>query len=124
MAVPWMRLLDAAIGVVSLARSRREPAPGNPSQELEAGGRMFGGLETRLGRPLSAARGRERLAAERRRAEQALKLELLRQAADREVGRLRLLAAVAAASWLGTLFFSTRFIGGAMSARVLVGAGW
>src|SRR5262245_10687637 len=137
MAVPWMRLLDTAIGVVSLARGRREPAPGNPSQELEAGGRMFGGLEARLAGVVVAALKeafdrdtrrleleREQLEAERRRAEQALRLELLRQAGDRELGRLRLTAGVAVVSFLGTLFFSARLMGGPIVARVLLGGGW
>src|SRR6185436_12513943 len=49
---------------------------------------------------------REQLAAERERAERALRMELQRQAADREIGRLRLLAGVAIAGWLVTLLLA------------------
>jgi len=67
---------------------------------------------------------RERLDAERQRAERALRAELRRQAADREIGRLRLLAGLAVGSWLGTLLFSTRLVGEGMAARVALGSGW
>ena len=52
------------------------------------------------------------------------RLELLRQAGDREIGRLRLMAVVAIGSWIGTLFFSARLIGGPTGARVMLGVGW
>src|SRR5262245_2792253 len=135
MAVPWLRLLDTAIGFASMARSRREAAS-NPGQ-LEVGSRALGGLETRLAGVVVAALKeafdrdtrrleleREQLEAERQRAERALKLELLRQAGDREIGRLRLLAGVAVASWLGTLFFSSRLIGGSAAGRIALASGW
>ena len=67
---------------------------------------------------------REQAERERLRAERMLKLELLRQAGDREIGRLRLMAGVAIGSWIGTLFFSARLIGGPTGARVMLGAGW
>ena len=67
---------------------------------------------------------RERLEAERQQAERALRAELRRQAVDREIGRLRLLAGLAAGSWLGTLWFSTRLAGGSVAARVALGIGW
>src|SRR5436305_10185626 len=136
MAVPWLRLLDAAMGLATMARSRRGPESGGVEQ-LEASGRALGGLETRLAGVVVAALKeafdrdtrrleleREQLEAERNRAERALQLELLRQAGDREIGRLRLLAGVAVASWLGTLFFATRLTGGSVGARVALGAGW
>jgi hypothetical protein len=67
---------------------------------------------------------REQIEAERQRAERVLRLELLRQAGDREIGRLRLTAGVAVASWIGTLFFSARLIGGTLSARIALGSAW
>jgi hypothetical protein len=67
---------------------------------------------------------RNQIEAERQRAERALRLELIRQAGDREVGRLRLLAGVAVGSWLATLVFATRLAGGAPSARISLGIGW
>lgn len=55
---------------------------------------------------------RERLEAERVRNERLLWLELLRQGAERETSRLRLVAGIAVASWLGTLFLAARRSGG------------
>jgi hypothetical protein len=46
---------------------------------------------------------RQRLEEERERAERLLRLEWLRQSGEREIARLRVLAGVALASWLGTL---------------------
>jgi hypothetical protein len=137
MAVPWLRIIDAALGVTDLMRGRRTRAlEADESLQLPAGGAL-GGLETRLAGVVVAALKeafdrdtrrlqleREQLEAERRRAERAMQLELLRQAGDRELGRLRLLAGAALASWIGTLFFSGRLIGGSPTPRWLLGAGW
>jgi hypothetical protein len=142
MPLPWLRILDMVIGVTDLARSRKMAQLGraddDPQEQLEAGrGGPLGNLETRLAGVVVAAlkeafdRDSKRLDlekaqldAERERAERALNLELLRQAGDREIGRLRLLGGVAVATWIGTLFFSARLIGGAMGARVAIGGGW
>lgn len=136
MAVPWLRLIDTVLGMTDLARGRRSREP-DPNQQLEAGSRGLGGLETRLAGVVVAALKeafdrdthrleleRAQLDAERERAERALRLELRRQAGDREIGRLRLLAGVAVASWIGTLFFSARLMGAAVGARVALGGGW
>jgi len=140
MPVPWLQLIDAALGVANFARGRKLPVPNDEQrqqQQLEAGARVPGALEARLAGVVVAALKeafdrdsrrleleRDQLASERLRAERALKLEILRQAGDREIVRLRLLAGVAVASWVGTLFFSARLIGGAVGARVALGAGW
>jgi hypothetical protein len=142
MALPWLQILDAVIGVTDIVRSRkiRTLADGQaPSQQLESSGRGAAGgpLEARLTSVVVAALKeafdrdarriefeREQAAAERERAERVLRLELLRQAGDREIGRLRLLAGVAVASWIGTLFFSSRVIGTGAGAKAMVGAGW
>ncbi len=141
MAVPWLRILDAVIGVTDLARSRKIRALSDQSaqqdQQIEATGRGLGGLETRLAGVVVAALKeafdrdtrrleleRQQLEAERQRAERALRLELMRQAGDREIGRLRLLAGIGVASWIGTLFFSARLIGAGAAPRVMLGAGW
>jgi hypothetical protein len=144
MPVPWLQILDAVIGFTDLARSRKirklSQANEEPMQQLEATGRAgtaLGGLETRLAGVVVAALKeaferdnrrldleRAQLDAERERAERALQLEIRRQAGDREIGRLRLVAAVAVASWLGTLFFSTKLMGGAVGPRVALGGGW
>ena len=65
---------------------------------------------------------REQAAAERERAERVLRLELQRQAGDREIGRLRLIAASAVAIWIPTLFLVPRVPAG--GARLALGAGW
>ena len=118
------------IGVTDLARSRKIGKLAKPGRGRSAAAAR-GRPARRARRPRNAARRRrrrglkeafdrdsrrldlerEQLAAERERAERALRLELRRQAADREIGRLRLLAGIAVASWIGTLFFSARLIG-------------
>ena len=68
---------------------------------------------------------RTHLEEERRRAEQALRLELRRQAADRELGRLRLLAGAALVGWIASVAMFAAGIGGTvLPARVLVAVGW
>jgi hypothetical protein len=147
MAVPWLRLLDVAIGVTDLARSRKIRQAAEQSEHLEQqqpqaiepsrSGGVPAGLEARLAGVVVAALKeaferdtrrleveRVQLDVERERAERALRLELRRQAADREIGRLRLLAGAAAATWLGTLFFAARLMGGAVGPRVALGGGW
>jgi hypothetical protein len=142
MPLPWLQILDAVIGVTDLARSRKirkmSQESADPQQQLEPGSRApLGGLEARLAGVVVAALKeaferdthrleleREQLDAERLRAERALALELRRQASDREIGRLRLLAGVAVASWIGTLFFSARLMGGPPATRAALGAAW
>ena len=137
MGLPWLRILDAALGVGDLVRARKRFTGEAESQQLAAGPGALGGIEARLAGVVVAALReafdrdtrrleleREQVENERRRAERALQLELIRQAGDREIGRQRLLAGLAVASWIGTLFFSARLIGGAMTARWLLGGGW
>jgi hypothetical protein len=139
MAIPWLRLLDAAIGVTDIARSRigKPPGPPDTQQQIDVASRGLGGLEARLAGVVVAALKeaferdnrrldleREQINTERERAERALRLELRRQAGDREIGRLRLLGGVAVASWIGTLFFSPRLIEGGIGVRLALGAGW
>lgn len=139
MPVPWLRLLDLALGVTSLVRGRTRARSGARADEgLAAGLGTWGSgaLETRLTGVVVAALKeafdrdhtrleieREQIDAERRRAERALRLELLRQAGDRELGRLRLLAGIALAGWLGTLFFASGLIATG-AGRAALGAGW
>src|SRR5881394_2627943 len=139
MPVPWLSIVDTLSGITDIAVRRRAPAPG-PEHELrldDRSGGPLGGLEARIAGVVVAALKeafdrdtrrleleRAELEAERERAERALRLELRRQAGDREIGRLRLLAGIAVASWLGTLFFSARLVGGPPAARALLGGGW
>jgi hypothetical protein len=139
MALPWLRILDTVVGVGDLAlskRAKRSQAP-EDNPQLAAGGGGLGQLETRLTGVVVAALKEafdrdsrrldlehEQVNAERVRAERALRLELLRQAGDRELGRLRLTAVMALASLIGTLFFSARLIAGGAGARVALGSAW
>jgi hypothetical protein len=138
MAVPWFRVLDAVIGVTDIAlRGRGGRRPSDEEERRLARGSAPGTLETRLAGVVVAAlqeafdRDSRRLdlerqlaEAERLRAERALRLELRRQTGDRELARLRLTAVVAVASWIGTLFFSVRLMGGSLGPRIALGAGW
>src|SRR6266516_5414072 len=142
MPVPWLRIIDTVIGLTDLARlGRRPPPPPDPEHQLQFDpsrpGGPLGGLETRLAGVVVAALKeafdrdtrrleleRATLESERERAERALRLELRRQAGDREIGRLRLLAGIAVASWIGTLFFSARALGGGAGPRLAIGAAW
>ena len=138
MAIPWLSLIDAGFGLVNYARSRKTAANALTSRRtLEGRAGVLGSVENRLAGVVVAALReafdrdarrldfeREQIEVERRRAERALKLELLRQAADREIGRLRLLAGVAAASFLGTLLIAPRITGSGLFPHVLVGLGW
>jgi hypothetical protein len=137
MAVPWLRVLNAVLGINEIVRvvKGRSGAAADPDQlALRGGG---GPLEARLAGVVVAALKeafdrdhqrleleREQIEAERVRAERLLRIELARRAGDQEIGRLRLLAGVAIASWLGTLFFSARLVGGAPGGRVALGVGW
>jgi hypothetical protein len=137
MGLPWLRILDTLIGVTNIARGSAARPATEESERLAPGAGALGHLETRLAGVVIAALKeafdrdsrrleleREQMEAERQRVERALRLELLRQAGEREIARLRLLAAVAAATWLGTLFFSARLIGGSIASRVTLGIGW
>ena len=137
MPIPWLRILDLALGVTNVAQARRQSEP--EQEALAPGSRTLGHLETRLAGVMVAAvreafdrdsrrleLEREQLEIERARADRAQRLELWRQAGEREIGRLRLVAGVAVVSWLGTLFFSARILSGTSGAsgRVALGLGW
>jgi len=137
MAVPWLSVLNTLIDVANLAVRRKARREAEEPGSSAGAGRMLGHVRTRLtGVVLAALKEafdrdssrleleREQMELERRRAQRALKLELMRQAGDREIGRLRLMAGIAFASWLGTLVFSARLIGGTVGTRVMLGAGW
>ena len=139
MPLPWLQILDALIGVTDIVRSRKIRSMASEQQQqqqlLETGGRPApGGLEARLAGVVVAALkeafdrdarriefDREQAAAERERAERVLRLELQRQAGDREIGRLRLVAAAAVAIWIATLFLVSRVAAG--GAQLALGAG-
>jgi hypothetical protein len=145
MPVPWLQIIDAVLGVANYARSGRartaiSPAVSEDQQQLETASRVPGSIEARMAGVVVAALKeafdrdsrrleleRDQLAAERQRAERALRLELQRQAGDREIGRLRLLAGVAVAGWIGSLLLAMlpgSHVAGAIGPRVALGIGW
>ena len=142
MALPWLDVIDAAIGMANMALARRSKArvAAEEAQHAIAAGAPLPGAGTieghMAGVVVAALREvfdrdsrrldleREQADAERQRAERLLRLELLRQAGDREIGRLRLIAAVAVVSWLTTLVVASRLIGAGIAARVMLGLGW
>ncbi len=140
MPFPWLQVLDAVIGVTDIARSRRISKMRDQCESTDlapARSAAPGGLEARLAGVVVAALKeaferdtrrldleREQMEAERRRAERALKLELARQSGDREIGRLRLIAGIDVAVWIGMLLFVTRLASAPVGARFSFAVGW
>jgi hypothetical protein len=137
MAVPWLRLIDAALGLGDVMRRAKGRGAVDDSRHVAVGPSALGGLETRLAGVVVAALKeafdrdhqrleleREQLAAERHRAERALRLEMLRQAGDREIARMRLIAGAALAIWVGTLLLATTRLLAGTGGRVALGIGW
>jgi hypothetical protein len=140
MALPWIGMLDTAIGMANMALARRKArTESDEARQLTSGAPpgASNALETHIAGVVVAALKevferdsrrldleREQAEAERSRAERALRLELLRQAGDREIGRLRLIAAVPVVIWLATLWLAAHLAGGSIAARVLLGSGW
>jgi hypothetical protein len=129
-----LRVADAVVGLSDIARTFRRPTTG--PQDLTAGG--AGPIETRLAGLVVAAlqevfeRDRARLEleraqmeAERQRAEEALRLERVRQAADRELGRLRVLAGIVLVVWFTSAFLGARLLGTAQRPpKLALALGW
>jgi hypothetical protein len=100
--VPWLRIIDAIAGVTDLALGRRPRTESDRPGQLTPGSRALDHLEARLAGVIVAAlkeafdrdsrrleMEREHVEAERDRAERALRLELLRQAGDRDCASSR-----------------------------------
>ena len=131
-----MRVLDTLSGLAQLtARARRPVEPdGGPLAPSGA----IGQLETRLAGVVVAAlkeafdRDRARMdlertqmESERQRAEDALRAELRRQAADRSLGQLRLVATMAVGVWMLSAALGVWLPGMREGMpRLLMGAGW
>ena len=132
-----MKVLDTVSGLIQMSGRFRRPTEGD-LQGPAPGAAPLGQLETRLAGVVVAAlkeafdRDRARMDlersqmdAERARAEEALRAELRRQAADRALGQLRLIAGMAfglmmVSASLGVWMPGMR----AMAPRVLMGSGW
>jgi len=138
MPVPWLRLIDAALGLSDVVRRTRGRNADPESRQLAAtqSTSMMGGIEARLaGVVVSALKEafdrdsrrldleREQMEAERQRAERLLRLELLRQSGEREIARQRLIAVAATAGWVAALVLSA-WLPAAGASRVLLGSGW
>lgn len=135
-----MRVLDTVANLAHWsARFRKPDSPMDaqgPGQS--AGGGPLAQLETRLAGVVVAALKeafdrdrarmdleREHLEAERRRAEDALRAELRRQAADRALGQVRLVAMMAIGVWMLSAALGVWLPGMRAGApRWLLGSGW
>ncbi len=130
MRVPWLRVLDIALGVADWGRRRKRGVTA-----ASAGGR--GLLEARIAGVIAGALGevfsrdrrredlaRERLEEERREAERLRRLFLMREIGDREIARLRFVAALALAGWLGSLIVAVTLPGSSAGPRVIVATAW
>ena len=144
--VTLLKAVDAAIALRAAAKQfkgfSRGSAPTQPGDAMvstpSAGQGIGGPIEARLTNVLVAAlkeafdRDRARLDLERiqieeqrRRAEEASRLELRRQSADRELGRLRLLAGTAMVGWIASVVMvGARLAGMSTPARAAIAAGW
>ena len=133
----WMRVLDTVSGLVQMSGRFRKP----PETELQPGpaaGGPLGQLEARLAGVVVAAlkeafdRDRARMdlertqmESERARAEQALHAELRRQAAERTLGQLRMIAIMAFALLMVSAALGVWMPGmRGITPRVLMGTGW
>jgi hypothetical protein len=135
-----IKAYDAIMALRDATRQFRAEKPVKETQ-LEAAHPppgLGGQLETRLTNVVVAAlkeafdRDHARLELERaqveeqrRRAEEALRLELRRQVLDRELGRLRLLAGTALLGWLSSvLVLGARAGGMPVASRIVLAIGW
>ena len=131
----WMRVIDAVSGIAQVSgklRQKTAPDGGVPAESSP------GTLETRMAGVVVAAlkeafdRDRARMdlertqiESERRRAEEALTAELRRQAAERALGQLRLIAVMAIGAWMLSAVLAVWLPGmRAGGPRGLLGAGW
>ena len=134
----WLKVLDTVAGLAQLTGRLRGGGSTLEPAAPAAGGGPIGQLETRLAGVVVAAlkeafdRDRARMDlerahmdAERQRAEEALRAELRRQAADRALGQLRLISIMAIGTWMLSIALAVWLPGLRDGAsRVLVGLAW
>lgn len=132
----WMRALDTLTGLADVARRFRGVAPDEAMSPSSAG--SPGQLEARLAGVVVAAlkeafdRDRTRLDleraqidADRERAEEAMRLELRRQAVDRGLSQLRAQAVMSLVVWLTSAVLSVSLPQvGEWLPKMLLAAGW
>jgi hypothetical protein len=135
-----LKTFDAVMAVRDVARRVKGTAPPSGDGGLtRAPGPGIGGvIETRLTNVVVAAlkeafdRDRARLDLERdqyekqrRHAEEAMRQELRRQVADRELSRLRMLAATALIGWVASVAVVVARLGSAsVGSRAVAALGW
>src|SRR4051794_20190483 len=135
------RAFDAAVALRDATRRFRGDPPAAPPEAgltttSGAGSALVGQIETRLTGVVVAALKeafdrdharleleRAHMEEERRRAEEALRLEMRRQAIERELARLRLLAGTALIGWIASIVTLVFHHGGVASHAVLA-TGW
>jgi hypothetical protein len=132
----WMRVLDTVSGLIQMSGRFRRPE--TDLQAPAAGGGPLGQLETRLAGVVVAAlkeafdRDRARMdlertqmEGERARAEEALRAELRRQASERVLTQLRLIAVMAFALLMVSAALGVWLPGmRTLVPRLLMGSGW
>jgi len=131
----WMRVFDTVANLAQLTRGLKREPSGEPTVPPPT---ALGQIETRLAGVVVAAlkeafdRDRARmdlervhLDAERQRAEEALRAELRRQAAERALGQVRLIAIMAIGVWMLSAALAVWMPGmRAGGARGLLAGGW
>jgi hypothetical protein len=129
MPIPWLRLFDTVLYVFDITRpGARRPASreeGIVKDPPARGGWIVERLVEREQKRIEFER--ERMEVERARADRTLKLDLLRHAGDREIGRLRLTAGIAVTGLIGALLFWAQLVAAAFTAigtRLLLGSAW
>ena len=128
-----MALRDAAL---KYKASSAPPPPETSLSQSAAAQGLAGQIETRLTNVVVAALKeafdrdharseleRAQIEDQRRRAEEALRMELRRQAIDRELARLRLLAGTALVGWIASIVVLFVHASGVPS-RIVLGCGW
>lgn len=132
------KAVDALIAARDVAKRFRGGDTPTEAAEPPPPSGLVGQIETRLTNVVVAAlkeafdrdharleMERSHLEEERRRAGAALEHELRRQAADRELARLRLLAATAMVGWLASVaIVAAGLVAASMPARVVLALGW
>lgn len=133
----FMTFRDAARRYKASGSATMTPAPAETASPTALQG-LAGQVEARLTGVVVAALKeafdrdharleleRAQMEEERRRADEALRLELRRQTADRELGRLRLLAGAAMVGWIASVaMLAMRASTASVPARIVIALSW
>jgi hypothetical protein len=137
MAIPWLKVINGVLGVTDVVRVMRGQTDDTESEQMASprfeqrlAGVVVSALKETFDRDSARMQleqqrldeERHRLDEERLRAERALRLELLRQAGDHEIGRQRLVAGLSLVGVLAALAVAARSDGGT-AVRMALGLG-